>query len=241
MKDFVILIVLAATFNNVLAQKMIFVKGGDYITSTNQKVKLTDFYIDENEVTISQFAEFVKKTGYKTFAEEQGYAIVTGGRKVPKVCWQYDINGNLIPEKEWVLYPVVYLTIDDILAYCKWSNKRLPTEAEWEYAFREGTNATYKYAGSNSAKKVAWSDEKDPISGLQPVRTKKPNALGIYDMSGNTCEICVSVKGDSIVWKGGTIVDDLSRFTYKSRHVFKRGKDSKASWYAGFRTVKDVK
>ena len=225
----------------MLAQKMILVKGGDYVTSTNQKVKLADFYIDENEVTIGQFAEFVKQTGYKTLAEEQGYAFITGGQKTSKVCWQYDINGKLIPEKEWYLYPVLYLTVDDMQAYCKWSGKRLPTEAEWEYAFREGTNATYKYAGSNSVKKVAWSDEKDPISRLQPVRSKKPNALGIYDMSGNTCEVCVSVKGDSIVWKGGGIVDDLSRFTYKSRHVFKRSKEGRASWYVGFRTVKNVK
>ena len=84
----------------MLAQKMILVKGGDYVTSTNQKVKLADFYIDENEVTIGQFAEFVKQTGYKTLAEEQGYAFITGGQKTSKVCWQYDINGKLIPEKE---------------------------------------------------------------------------------------------------------------------------------------------
>ena len=200
------------------AQKMILVKGGDYTTSIGKKVTIKDFYIAENETTIAEFDEFVKATKYKTVAEKQGFATITGGEDKVGVNWKYGINGRIIPEEERHLYPVVFLTIDDMKAYCKWANKRLPTEAEWEYAFREGKSSDYKYSGSNSVRKVAWSDEKDGISEMQPVRTKKPNALGIYDMSGNTNELCTTIKGDNFVRKGGGLVDDISMFTYKWRH-----------------------
>lgn len=219
------------------AQKMILVKGGNYTTSIGEKVTIRDFYIAENETTIAEFAEFVKATKYKTTAEKQGFATITGGEEKAGVNWKYDINGTIISEDKWNLYPVVFLTVDDMKAYCKWANKRLPTEAEWEYAFREGKSSDYKYSGSNSVRKVAWSDEKDGVSGMQPVRTKKPNALGIYDMSGNTNELCTTTKGNSFVRKGGGLVDDISMFTYKWRHELS---GLNTSWYTGFRTVKDT-
>ncbi len=74
---------------------------------------------------------------------------------------------------------------------------RLPSEAEWEFAARGGNlSKGYKYAGSNDVDEVAWNNlfvvggEDSPDFGTHTVATKKPNELGLYDMSGNVQEVC---------------------------------------------------
>ena len=68
---------------------------------------------------------------------------------------------------------------------------RMPTEAEWEYAARGGKlSKGYKYAGSNNIDEVAWYDDGINPKTTKPVATKKPNELGLYDMSGNVMEWC---------------------------------------------------
>ncbi|WP_047419501.1 formylglycine-generating enzyme family protein [Cellulophaga sp. Hel_I_12] len=96
-------------------------------------------------------------------------------------------------------YPVVHVAFEDTKAYCKWANRRLPTEAEWEYAARGNkTNATYFWGDDLSQlSKMAntWEGEfpvmntlKDGFERMAPVKSYPPNTFGLYDMTGNVWE-----------------------------------------------------
>ncbi len=110
---------------------------------------------------------------------------------------------------------------------------RLPTESEWEYACRGGNKSKgYKYSGSNKLAEVAWyknnsydKGEDSPSFGTHAVATKKPNELGIYDMSGNVEEICEDIfhwyDSDILLWdhvsRGGDWVSDAVMCRCSSR------------------------
>ncbi|AEE49120.1 formylglycine-generating enzyme family protein [Haliscomenobacter hydrossis] len=108
-------------------------------------------------------------------------------------------------------------------------NYRLPSEAEWEYAARGGINhSPYKYAGSNRLKEVAWYYE-NSHSESKPVGLKKPNALGLYDMSGNVYEWCADWYGSDYYQEcldAGVVENPTGRTQGSDRVV--RGGD----WYS---------
>lgn len=120
--------------------------------------------------------------------------------------WQWTIGsnwrnpngpGSSIEGKD--LYPVVHIAFEDALAYCSWTGRRLPTEAEWEYAARGNLMGTIYFWGDDAAQLTeranTWEGE-FPVSNSTtdgyelraPVKSYPPNGFGLYDMAGNVWE-----------------------------------------------------
>ncbi|MFE7401978.1 formylglycine-generating enzyme family protein [Streptomyces sp. NPDC057557] len=183
-------------------------------------VRLKPFRIDAHAVTTERFARFVADTGHVTDAERFGWSYVfagflpaalrRGAHRPERTPWWCGVEGATWRHPEGpgsdladrAGHPVVHVSWNDAAAYAAWAGKRLPTEAEWEYAARGGLER----------KRYPWGDELDPdgtyrcniwrgtfpskntaadgYRGTAPVDAFEPNGHGLYNMSGNVWEWC---------------------------------------------------
>ena len=143
-------------------------KNGDAEDCPVRDVRISAFYLDRREVTNGQYAKFCEATR----------------RPLPEF-WgvkQYH-SGPDFPD-----HPVVGISWDDATAFAKWAGKRLPTEAEWEYAARGGmAGANYPNGDAIDASQ-ANINTPPPRKGAMAVGSFPANGYGLHDMAGNVCE-----------------------------------------------------
>jgi sulfatase modifying factor 1 len=184
-----------------------------------RRIKLAPFWIDVHAVTNAEFARFIEDSGHVTEAETFGWSFVFGGllpddfadtraaahaqwwRQVYEADWRRP-EGPQSSVDERPDHPVLHVSWNDAIAYCNWAGKRLPTEAEWEYAARGGLEQAV----------FPWGDELEPGGehlmnvwqgtfpsenantdghyGTAPVGAYPPNGHGLYNTTGNVWEWC---------------------------------------------------
>jgi formylglycine-generating enzyme len=224
---------------------MVWLPGGEFMMGSNSHlakhnempahpVRIDGFWIDQNDVTNAQFAEFVKATGYVTTAERKpdwdtlkvqlapdtpkpdddklipGAMVFFGTdhpvplddnsqwwKFVPGANWRHPQGpDSTITGKED--YPVVQVSFEDAQAYAKWAGKRLPTEAEWEFAARGGLDkANFSwgndYQPGNKRMANTFAGKEFPVVdpalsnqiGASKIASYPPNGYQLYDMAGN--------------------------------------------------------
>ncbi|MBP1222770.1 formylglycine-generating enzyme family protein [Flavobacterium sp. 1355] len=217
--------------SNVEDESLCSIKGITKDAAPIHRVYVDGYFMDETEVTNEQYAAFVKATGYITVAEQKPTKeefptaadedLIAGSivfSPTPSAVnlnnflqwWAYiggtdwkhpEGPGSSIKGRE--KYPVVQIAYEDAAAYAKWAGKRLPTEAEWEFAARGGKTGNL-YAWGNTLKQKGkfqaniyqghfpikdGDTGEDGFIGIAPTAQYAPNSYGLYDMAGNVWEL----------------------------------------------------
>ncbi|MBO1004000.1 formylglycine-generating enzyme family protein [Pseudogracilibacillus auburnensis] len=186
-----------------------------------RKVVVDPFYIDQYTVTNEKFKQFIDDTNYITEAEQFGWSFVfhlfctkeilkENPQRVAQVPWWVPVKGAYWNQPEGpgstiddrLDHPVIHISWNDAQAYCNWSGKRLPTEAEWEFAARGGLEQKKYPWGDNlivdgKHRCNIWQGEfpvkntkRDGYIGTCPVDRFLPNGYDLYNVAGNVWEWC---------------------------------------------------
>jgi len=225
---------------------MVLIPGGRFMMGSEDgnndqkpehEVYVNAFYIDMTEVTVAQYQQFINATGYRE----------------PKK-WEEQL--------QYPYHPVVHVLWYDANAYAGWAGKRLPTEAEWEYAARGGNTGVegkpkYNFPWGNKA----YHDLANYYSifgeeAIKSVGSFAPNGYGLYDMAGNVWEWCAdwydkdyyknspsrnpkgSSTGKGRVMRGGSWNTAANNMQYANRSGVNPTSSEKD---IGFRCVQDVR
>lgn len=168
--------------------------------------EIAPFYLDKNLVTVAEFRNFVRSTGYITEADTFGdsgvFSFETNNWTLLKGAnWEYPLGPNKPKAED--NHPVTQVSWNDAKSYATWLGKRLPTEFEWEYAAKNGENTANVYAWgahlimNGSYKANVWQGttvtEKNILDGFlltSPVGFFGASKVGLYDMGGNVWQWC---------------------------------------------------
>jgi len=227
-------------------------------------VTLDAFCIDKYEVTNAKYVAYLKAALAAGQIQASSSTVTKGGDELidldASYCQISYSSGTFVVDSGKDNYPVIEVTWYGADAYAKYYGKRLPTEAEWEYAARGGNlSQGYTYSGSNNLDAVGWywdnsTNPSNPMyegKGTHTVGTKQANELGIYDLSGNVWEWCNDwygayssgsatnpqgpATGSYRVLRGGSWSVYASGSRVASRGVYNPGY---SYYYVGFRCVR---
>ncbi|XP_029956724.1 inactive C-alpha-formylglycine-generating enzyme 2 [Salarias fasciatus] len=267
------------------AEEMLDIPGGSLLMGTSaadgrdgespaREVPVLPFRMDRYPVTNSDFREFVRAEKYKTEAETFGWSFVFQDfvsdelkskvtqriesapwwLPVERVSWRQP-SGPGSGIRERLDFPVVQVSWNDALAFCRWKDKRLPTEEEWEWAARGGLQGrTYPWGNKFQANRSnlwqgSFPDQdaaEDGYHGVSPVAAFPPqNSYGLYDMMGNTWEWTSSPFPSArqmFVLRGASWIDTVDgSANHKARVTTRMGNTpDSASDNLGFRCAADA-
>ncbi|MDB5347353.1 MAG: prkC 13 [Schlesneria sp.] len=155
-------------------------------SSPRHTVELSQpFYMSAYEVTVAQFQAFVQETNHRATADQAGN---------PRFTWK-----TFVPDVDLTRQPVAGVSWEDADAFCRWLSKKapageepqqydLPTEAQWEYACRAGTETLWSCAAMPLSEHAIVEQQGQPFP--TQVGLRRPNAFGLFDMHGNVDEWC---------------------------------------------------